>query len=198
MATRRKVGRLQVCPVCGESSLFYNERDRALECLNPKCRATGKSLEELEAEALSRRALLRRKLVRFGESFSKIPHRLNRYRTYRPRIKKRHISGLRTIISKTLIAIGLAGVTLIIFTSVSLVITGVVRIAGGVVIGVLGLVLVIWCCRSLSLHSIGVVRSIMISVISAIFLILTSSYLGVGGLADIKESLVSALAMTMN
>jgi hypothetical protein len=197
MAVRRKTSRLQVCPVCNKPSLFYNERDRKFECLNHRCRSTGKSFKELEIKARSNRSSRYRQLRVFREAFSNFAFWLKCHLTHKPKVNKRHISSLRNIASKTLVSIALVGVTLIIFTSVSLVITGAVRIAIGVVIGVLGLVLAIWCAKSLSIHSMGWVRFVMLVVLSAIFLILTSSYLGIGTLADSREGFAGALSTTM-
>jgi S1-C subfamily serine protease len=36
-----------ICPVCHKKSLFYNSRSGKYECLNSRCRATGRSLNEM-------------------------------------------------------------------------------------------------------------------------------------------------------
>lgn len=38
---------ISICPRCGKKSLFYNGRDRIYECLNLRCKASGRTLGEL-------------------------------------------------------------------------------------------------------------------------------------------------------
>lgn len=40
-----------ICPRCNERSLFYNKKDGLYECLNKKCKAKGKSLDDISRKS---------------------------------------------------------------------------------------------------------------------------------------------------
>jgi hypothetical protein len=120
----------------------------------------------------------------------------NWHKPRRVRITKRGLSSFWGLFKKTLVFLSLLGVTTVIILAVSLIISGGIPIASGVIIAALGLVLGIWCSNSLSLHRVSFARFFMIAVISAIFIMASTAYLDIRSFGDVRESVAGALSIT--
>jgi uncharacterized protein YkwD len=50
--TYRNTSRTRICPICRNKSLFYNSHSGQYECLNLRCKATGRTLSEIRRKRL--------------------------------------------------------------------------------------------------------------------------------------------------
>ena len=220
--TEKEIPKLQECPRCHEHSLFYNDRDGIYECLNRKCRARGKSPSDIETkkrlptqkgkdvvttttphvsqpvtpDAKTAPAISTNAVNLWLESKTKGLSFWWRYhKPRRIRVTKRSVSRSWGILKKTLIFLLLLAVTTIIVSAVSLVIAEAITIVSGVIIAALGLTIGVWCSNSLSFHRISFARFFMIIVISIVFIMVSTAYLDIRSLDDVRNSIVNALSI---
>lgn len=96
---------------------------------------------------------------------------------------------------KTAVFLSLLGVTGIIVSSVSLIISGATSLISGVIFGVAGLSLSIWCTDSLSYHTVTFARFFLIVVVVLIFAMAATAYLDIRSISDVGKSIVDALSI---
>lgn len=208
--------KLGICPRCHERSLFHNDRDGVYECLNRRCKAKAKSLEDLQPKPQLKTKNVpqmakptQRVFPKTGSSSiatgvfdtwlrSNAGRLLRRWKWHRPhrlKVTRRGLSTFWGLFKKTVISVSLLTVTAVIISSVSLIISGTIGIAGGVIIAGLGLVLSIWCTNSVSFRRVSFSRFFMIVVISVIFIMAATAYLDIKSLNDVRDSIVGALSI---
>jgi len=216
-ATDLRPPKLRVCPRCHERSLFYNDKESMYECLNKRCKAKSKSLEELEpksqprAKTMPEMAKPTQRVLPQTSGLSMATDaldtwlrsnvgRLSRWwRWHKPhklRITRRGLSTFWGLFKKSLVSLFLIVATTIIFAAVSLIISGGVGIMSGATIATLGLVLGVWCSNSLSLRHVSFGRFFMIVVISVIFIMASTAYLDIRSFSDVRESIIGALSIS--
>lgn len=209
--------KLGVCPRCYQRSLFHNDRDSLYECLNKKCKAKGKSLEDLEPKSrprvknVSETAQLTQRVIPVAGNlpramnvfdtwlqynFGRLSRRWKWHRPRRLKVTRRGLSTFWGLFKKSFISLSLIAVTIIIFATVSLVVSGSVGIMSGTVIASLALVLGVWCSNSLSLRYLSFGRFFMIVLISVIFIMASTAYLDIRSFSDVGESIIGALSIS--
>lgn len=177
--------RLQKCPECKRDSLFWNEKTELYECLNPKCK---------------RRFTLNELRTKIHTPYLKPqPSKTHFIKILRPKLSimivKKTISSFWKYLKRVFILLAIVIMTSIVVVAVCLFVSGEIRLSSAILISVVGISILIWGLTTLSKRRIGFTRMFMFLLISGLFIIPSSVYLGIKSPADIRDSVLAALSM---
>jgi len=137
-----------------------------------------------------------RTVLRFGGKFFEVILMCLRGlgRALRTAWRKRRV--MRTfwrILPKALLLLFILAIAIIITSSVCQFITGDLKMTPVIMLSIAGLVVVIWGLTSMSRYRVSFTRFFMVTLISIIFVIVSSTYLGIRSLTDVKDNIMGAL-----
>lgn len=186
----------QYCPLCGKKSIFWNSYDKRYECLNHDCRAAGPTLDALSAPKRQS------KVVIASSSWGSFSAFVNRVlRAFRGQLRrrlapfriKRTFRTLWNIFKRMLVFVVVLATTAIVVAAVCRIITGSAKLSVGITFAIVGIGLLAWGVKSITLRRLSFARTFMLVLILGLFVLASSAYLDVRSPADIKDSVVAAL-----
>lgn len=197
--TSNKPPNLETCPYCNRKSYFWNEYNKLYECLNRKCKGKPKEKKHNNQN--------RKSFHHTKTSHSKFQGKTKSEKPGKQRARyalwfKRKVSSLKRKIRQTfwsgrkliklILFLAVFANMAAIFCSVGLTISGGVSLTAGIIISVIGLVVLLLSLKAVSKYQPRITGTVMILVISAIYIIFSFAYLDIRSFTDIKDSIMSA------
>lgn len=156
----------------------------------------GVTERELVRSAASGFKGIARILVRFGGKFFSVMlmclRGLGRALT-RVWRRRRVMRRFWRMLPKALLLVLVLAIAAIMTSSVCQFITGGVKMSPVIVMSVAGLVIVIWGLTSMGRYRVSFTRFFLMTLISLMFVIVSSTYLGIRSFADVKDNIMGAL-----
>jgi len=107
--------------------------------------------------------------------------------------KRRVMRTFWRILPKALLLVFILAITTIITSSVCQFITGDLKMTPVIVLSIAGLVIVIWGLTSMSRYRVSFTRFFIMTLFSLIFVIVSSTYLGIRSFTDVRDNIKDAL-----
>jgi hypothetical protein len=107
--------------------------------------------------------------------------------------RRRALRPFWRMLPKALILIFVLAIAVIVTSGVCQFITGNLKMTPVIAMSIASLVIIIWGLTSMSRYRVSFTRFFMVALISLIFLIVSSTYLGIRSFTDVKDNIMGAL-----